>query len=82
MPADNTNPGGGAMVAAIAGVAVQLIPEIMAMVRARHATADPNAPTPGDAEVLAGLAQAVQSSIATDDAWLAAHPPAPKAPGT
>lgn len=66
--------GDTANVAAIAGVAVRIVPEIVALVRSFHTAANPNAPTPTDAEVLEGLRQAVSSSIAKDDAWLAAHP--------
>lgn len=62
-------------VAAIANVAVTVLPEILALVRSRHAAADPGAPTPTDADVLRGLETAVKDSIAKDDEWLAAHPP-------
>lgn len=71
-----TDTGGGnaGLVASIAGVAIQIVPDIIALVKARHAETDPNAPTPSDADVLAGLKTAVESSIAKDDQWLAAHP--------
>lgn len=70
----NGGPGGTALVASIAGVAVQLVPEIIALVKAFHSAKDPNAPNPTDTQVLEALAEAVSSSIAKDDRWLAAHP--------
>lgn len=62
---------------ALVNVGVAILPEVLALFRSRHAAADPNAPTPTDAEVLAGLKAAVEQSIATDNDWLARHPAQP-----
>lgn len=58
----------------IVSVAIQELPSILALIRQRHADAHPDA-TLTDEQVLAGLASAIMSSLAKDDAWLAAHPP-------
>jgi hypothetical protein len=50
------------------------LPVVIGMIKGLHAAADPNAPPPTDAEVLAALQQAVASSIAKDDQWLSEHP--------
>ena len=38
---------------------------------------NPDAPPLTDADVFAALAYAIASSVATDEAWKVAHPPAP-----
>jgi hypothetical protein len=58
-------------------VAIQELPTIIDALRARFAHDQPDAPAPTDAEVLAAFNAAYAISIATDDAWLAAHPKAP-----
>jgi hypothetical protein len=61
-------------------VALAVLPDVLAIIKARRAAADPNAPTPTDLEVLEGLRAAVTDSLAKDDAWLAAHPRQPAPP--
>ena len=61
--------------AALINTAIANLPAIFAWIRSAHAQAAPGAPPPTDAEVIAALQAAVASSIAKDDAWLAAHPP-------
>jgi hypothetical protein len=58
----------------LVGVAIQILPDIIAMLRTKAATADPSAPAVDDATALAALMSAVASSVAKDDRWLAAHP--------
>lgn len=59
----------------IIGVAIQILPDVLAMLRAKHASEHPDAPALTDEQAQAALAAAVQSSIAKDDAWILAHPP-------
>lgn len=58
----------------LVNVAISQLPSILSFVRELHAKAQPGDPPPTNDEVLAALAEAVASSIARDDRWLAAHP--------
>ena len=55
-------------------LAIQEAPQIIAAFKALYAAAHPGTPGPTDAEVIAAFNMAFNLSIATDDAWLAAHP--------
>jgi len=55
-------------------LALQETPAILATLKALFATQNPDAPVPTDAEVIAAYQTAFVSSLAKDDAWLAAHP--------
>lgn len=54
--------------------AIQALPAIIAAFKAQHAAANPNDPPITDAQARAALLTAIASSLATDDAWDAAHP--------
>jgi hypothetical protein len=58
----------------IAQTVVTLLPSIIELVKSFHASANPGAPPVTDADVIAALHSAVATSIATDEAWKAAHP--------
>lgn len=55
-------------------VALQQAPAVIDLVRNAFTNANPGAPVPSDTEVFAALDAAFKSSLARDDAWLAAHP--------
>lgn len=55
-------------------VAIQHVPAIVAWVKATFKKDNPDAELPTDDEVVAALRDAIASSVAKDDAWLAAHP--------
>lgn len=61
-------------IARLVNVAIAQLPALFAWIRGAHSQADPGAPLPTDAEVIAALHAAVASSTARDDQWLAAHP--------
>jgi hypothetical protein len=56
-------------------IAIQELPALIAAIRSLFVTANPTAPVPTDAEVIAAYQQAYALTVATDEAWLAAHPP-------
>lgn len=56
-------------------IAIQELPALIEAIRSLFVTANPTAPVPTDAEVVAAYQQAYALTIATDEAWLAAHPP-------
>lgn len=53
---------------------IQELPAAIAWGKEVFSTHNPGQPDPTDAEVQAAFLAAFQSSIAKDDAWLAAHP--------
>ena len=59
---------------ALIALAIQEAPTIIAALKALFHQTNPNAPLPTDAEVIAAYQTAFVSSLAKDDAWLAAHP--------
>jgi len=59
---------------AIINTAITVLPSIIALIRG---SAPAGAPQLTDEEMLAALQRAIDSSLAKDDAWLAAHPPTP-----
>lgn len=56
-------------------VAIAELPALFDWVRNTFGHANPDAPPPSDEEVIAAFAEAIKSSVAKDDAWMAAHPP-------
>lgn len=57
---------------------LQELPGIVAGVISLFKNQNPDSPEPTEAELLAALKQAVDSSIAKDDQWLADHPAKPE----
>ena len=55
-------------------IAIQEAPAVFAYLRGAFAATHPGDPQPTDAEVIAAYEAAFASSVAKDDAWLAAHP--------
>lgn len=55
-------------------LAIQETPTIIAALKAAFSKANPAAPVPTSDEVIAAYHSAFASSIAKDEAWLAAHP--------
>lgn len=49
-------------------------PEVISFIKYLFHKAHPDEPLPTDAEVKAAEVKAFMLSLATDDAWLAAHP--------
>jgi len=58
----------------ITGAIVMVLPSVVSLVQAIFVKQYPGDPVPTSAEVLAAFGSACASSIARDDAWLAAHP--------
>ncbi len=56
-------------------LALQETPTIVNALIEKFTKANPDAPVPTSEEVIAAYQSAFQSSLAKDDAWLAAHPP-------
>lgn len=67
---------------------ISVIPMIIDFIKSIHTVANPTNPPLTDSQVLAILQELAASTIAKDEAWLAAHPvsqpvsPAPPAPPT
>lgn len=59
---------------ALLNVAIQELPNALEFLRDAFKQRHPAAPDPTDAEVIAAFESAFRSSVAKDDAWLAAHP--------
>lgn len=59
---------------AITAVLIQNMPALIALGRELFAKENPDAPIPTDEEVIAAWLSAAASSLAKDEAWLAAHP--------
>jgi hypothetical protein len=57
----------------LVAVLIQQMPSIVAFAKALFAQADPTAPLPTDAEVIAAYQAALASSLAKDADWLASH---------
>lgn len=55
-------------------VAIKNAPAVIALIKDAFRREHPDAPTPTDAEVIKAEVSAFLSSMAKDDAWLAAHP--------
>lgn len=55
-------------------LALQETPAIIGGLKALFAKTNPGAPVPTDAEIIAAYQSAFVSSLAKDEAWLAAHP--------
>lgn len=55
-------------------LAIQETPAIIDGLKALFAKQQPGAPVPTDAEIIAAYQSAFVSSLAKDEAWLAAHP--------
>jgi hypothetical protein len=72
MPFDTTS---------VINTAIGALPGILALIRANHAAANPDAPALTDEQVTLALQEAVASSVAKDEAWQAAHPVNPTNPG-
>jgi hypothetical protein len=70
---------GGNTAVSIVTTAIGALPSILAIIRASHANANPQAPPLTDADVFAALQQAVEHVIAKGEAWKAAHPSEPDA---
>jgi len=60
---------------AIFNTAIGALPSILALIRERHAAANPGAPALTNEEAIAGLHSAVASVVGKGDAWKATHPP-------
>ncbi len=55
-------------------LAMKELPGVVDLIKARHAEANPALPPLTDAEVIAALRSAIDSSEAKDDLWLSVHP--------
>lgn len=66
MTAPSTNP--------LVTLVIEELPSVVDEVRSLFAARHPTDPLPTDADVKAAFDQAFQSSLAKDEAWLAAHP--------
>lgn len=64
----------------IVNTTIGALPGILALIRANHATANPDAPALTDEQVTLALQEAVASSVAKDEQWLAQHPVNPTPP--
>ena len=58
-------------------LAIQHLPDIISRLKEVFGHQNPGAPVPSDEEVIAAYQAAFAASLAKDEAWLAAHPPAP-----
>ena len=58
----------------IIAIILQNLPGWFQFVREQFAHANPGIPLPTDEEVIAAYLSALSSSLAKDEAWLAAHP--------
>ena len=61
---------------ALAAVALENLPAIIASLRDVFVKRNPEAPVPSDAEVIAAYQEALAASLAVDAEWLASHGPA------
>lgn len=58
----------------LVGLAIQELPVVIDGLRSLFTKNNPDVPPPTSEEVIAAFDSAVQSSLAKDAAWLAAHP--------
>ena len=69
------------MNAALVSLAIQEAPTAISAIKALFSKQNPSEPAPTDEQVIAAYRTAFESSLAKDEAWLAAHPEdAPAAP--
>ena len=61
-------------VAAVSNVVVAVLPSVVSLVQSLFGQQNPGVPPPTSAEVIASFESACAKTLATDDAWLAAHP--------
>ncbi len=61
---------------ALAAVALENLPAIIASLRDVFVKRNPDAPVPSDAEVIQAYQEALAASLAVDAEWLASHGPA------
>lgn len=62
----------------LVAIAIQQAPSLIAMLRGLFMNENPGAEVPTDAEVIAAYHTALSSSLAIDDAIIAAHPDTPE----
>lgn len=55
-------------------IAIDNLPTGIALLRTAFVKAHPNDPVPTEAELIAAEQEAISSSLAKDDRWLASHP--------
>ena len=60
---------------ALAAVALENLPAIIASLRDVFVKRNPDAPVPSDAEVIQAYQEALAASLAVDAEWLASHGP-------
>lgn len=66
---------------ALVSLAIQEAPAAISAIKALFSKQNPSEPPPTDEQVIAAYKAAFESSLAKDEAWLAAHPePAADAP--
>ena len=58
----------------LVSLAITELPTIITSLKAAFKKSNPTDPAPTDAQVIAAMLSAAASSIAVDEAWLAAHP--------
>ena len=55
-------------------LAIKEVPEMISVIKSLFVRENPDKPEPTDAQVVAAYRDALSSSEAKDDRWLAAHP--------
>ena len=59
---------------ALIALVIKELPDGIALIKSLFVKANPDAPVPTDAEVIAAYQSALASSLAKDADWLAQHP--------